>query len=159
MRRSAMATAGSRTLPEPTRSLMLLPHHDRARHHGAVDQAVVLIGAGDVERHPIGVAVAGEHRAGGKRGAPERLNAVRYVARAGPGPGDAPARGYRVHRGVDRAVVRALHEDVAHHHGDVAAGRRAAAGVAAGAATGAAAGAAAAVAAARTAATARRAGG
>ena len=70
-----MATSGSRTLPgrfddapalgghhdgEPTRSLTRLPHHDRSRHHGAVDQAVVLIGAGDVERHPIGVAVAGE---------------------------------------------------------------------------------------------------
>src|SRR5437867_51199 len=109
MRRSAMATSGSRTLPEPfddapalggqgrwrtTRSLTRLPHHDRSRHHGAVDQAVVLIGAGDVERHPIGVAVAGEHRPGGKRGAPEGLDAVRHVARADPGPGDAPACGY-----------------------------------------------------------------
>ncbi len=35
------------------------PHHDRAWHHDAVDHAVILIGAGGVERHPVRIAVAG----------------------------------------------------------------------------------------------------
>src|SRR6266576_3516655 len=88
--------------------------HDAPGHRGAMNRAVVAIGAGMVKRHRIAVArmthdhAVPEDRRGDARGP----DAVR--ARRAPGPGDRATRVDRVHGGV-LTPIRDTTEEVVPH--------------------------------------------
>jgi hypothetical protein len=88
---------------------------DPARHHGAVNRAVILVGARCREGELVGLPGPALDCAAGKARRAHGLNAVRQSLRGSPGPGHAPINGHGVHCRVGRPIVSAGEEDVSHN--------------------------------------------